>query len=268
MVVRSAGGMRQRVVCRGYGAGCGGAPGSAVLPYHGSGIKGTAGPGSTGLSLEDAGMDFIRLDVVPGDTLFNTTDGSAGMVTATGRHSLTTGSLDGGHGNDFDAGDAYLISRPLVVIEDLRDESVVTRIGLTVLPGGAPGSIRTDSLDYFLSEDRGELPAWLIKNRWHHLLYVAYGAGFTPGGSGMCTAGADCLVIQGRADDREALVAGAGMALAAQDRSTGAIADYYEGENATLSGDDTFTVDEISAIFNDQLSVVAPLSGDCLWICL
>ena len=258
MVVRSAGGMRQRVVCRGYGAGCDGAPGSAVLPYHGSGINGTAGPGSTGLYLDDAGMDFIRLDVVPGDTLFNTTDGSAGMVTATGRHSLTIGTLDGGHGNDFDAGDAYLISRPLVVIEDLRDESVVTRIGLTVLPGGAPGSIRTGSLDYFLSEDRGELPAWFIKNRWHHLLYVAYGAGFTPGGSGMCTAGAGCLVIQGRADDREALVASAGMALATQDRSTGAITDYYEGENATLSGDDIFTVDETSAIFNDQLSVVAP----------
>ena len=258
MVVRSAAGMRQRVVCRGYGAGCGGAPGSAVLPYHGNGINGTAGPGSTGLSLEDAAVDFIRLDVVPGDTLFNTTDGSAGTVTAIGRHSLTVGTLNGGHDNEFGAGDAYLISRPLVVIEDLRDESVVTRIGLTVLPGGAPGSIRTGGLDYFLSEDRGELPAWFIKNRWHHLLYVAYGAGFTPGGSGICTAGADCLVIQGRADDREALVAGAGMALATQDRSTGAIADYYEGENATLSGDDTFTADETSAKFNDQLAVVAP----------
>ena len=258
MVVRSAGEMRQRVVCHGYGAGCGGAPGSAVLPYHGNGINGTAGPGSTGLSLEDAAVDFIRLDVVPGDTLFNTTDGSAGTVTATRRHSLTVGMLNDGHDNDFDAGDAYLISRPLVVIEDLRDESVVTKIGLTVLPGGAPGSIRTGGLDYFLSEDRGELPSWFIKNRWHHLLYVAYGAGFTPGGSGICTAGADCLVIQGRADDREALVASAGMALATQDRSTGSVADYYEGENATLSGDDIFSADETSAEFNDQLAVAAP----------
>ena len=111
MVVRSAGGMRQRVVCRGYGAGCSGAPGSAVLPYHGNGINGTAGPGSTGRSLEDAAVDFIRLDVVPGDTLFNTTDGSAGTVTAAGRNSLTVGMLHGGHDNDFDAGDAYLISR-------------------------------------------------------------------------------------------------------------------------------------------------------------
>ena len=58
MVVRSAGGMRQRIVCRGYGAGCGGAPGSAVLPYRGNGINGTAGPGSTGLSLEDAAAGF------------------------------------------------------------------------------------------------------------------------------------------------------------------------------------------------------------------
>ena len=53
-------------------------------------------------------------------------------------------------------------------------------------------------------------------------------------------------------------MASAGMALSTQDRSTGAIADYYERENATLSGDDTFSADETSAIFNDQLMVVAP----------
>ena len=258
LAVRSTAGVRQRDVCRGYGADCAGVPGSAVLPYYDSGISGTAGAGSSGLSLEDVAMDFLRLDVVPGDTLFNTSDGSAGMVTAIRHHSLTVSTLHGGHDNDFDAGDSYRISRPLVTIEDLRDENVVTRIGLTVLPGGAPGSIRTSGMDYYLSEAPGELPAWFVKNKWHHLLFIAYSTGLAPGGAGQCTAGADCLVIQGRADDREALVVSAGMALVTQDRSTGSITDYYEGENATLSGNDIFTSAETTATFNDQLAVAAP----------
>ena len=256
--IRSVGGIRRRDVCRGYGADCTGAPVAATLPYHESGISGTAGSATTGLTLEDAGADFLQLDVVPGDTLFNTTDGSAGMVVAVSRHFLMAGALAGGRDNDFDGGDAYRISRPMVIIEDLRDASVVTRTGLTVLPGGAPGSVRTTGIDYYLSESPGELPVWFIKNRWHHLLYLAYGNGFTPGGGSHCTAGVDCLVIQGRADDTEALVVSAGMALAAQDRSTGSVTDYFEGENATLSGNDIFTDAGITATFNDQIAVVAP----------
>ena len=258
LAVRSAGGVRQRDVCRGYDAACTGAAGVAVVADHDSGINGTTGPGSAGLYLQDAATDFLQLDVVPGDTLFNTTDGSAGMIMAINRHSLTVDALHGGRDNDFNAGDTYRLSRPLVTIEDLLDESVVTRIGLTVLPGGAPGSIRTSGIDYYLSEDQGELPAWFVKSKWHHLLYVAYGAGFTPGGNGQCTAGTDCLVIQGRADDREALVVSAGMALATQNRSTGSITDYYEGENATLSGNDIFTGAAGTATFNDQIAVAAP----------
>ena len=258
LAVRSTGGMRQRHVCRGYGPHCDGAPGNDILPYYNSGIDSTAGPGSTGRSLADVSADFFRLGVVPGDTLFNTTDGSAGMVTAVRRRALEVGSLAGGLENGIDAGDGYRISRPLVVIEGLRDENVVTRTGLTILPGGAPGSVRTAGMDYYLSEAGEELPPWFLKNKWHHLLYVAYGAGFTPGGSGRCTAGADCLVLQGRADDSEALVVAAGMALAAQDRSSGSIADYYEGENTSLYGNDTFVRGGITAGFNDQVAVAAP----------
>ena len=113
-------------------------------------------------------------------------------------------------------------------------------------------------MDYYLAEGPGELPSWFIKNKWHHLVYIAYGAGFAPGGSGHCTAGTDCLVVQGRTDDAEALVVSAGMALADQDRSTGSITDYFEGENASLAGDDIFTAAAISDTFNDQVVVVAP----------
>ena len=258
LAVRSAGGIRRRDVCRGYGADCTSEPVAAILPYHETGISGTAGSATTGLTLEDAGADFLQLGVVPGDTLSDTTDGSAGMVMVVNRHVLTAGALDGGHDNRFEAGDAYRISRPMLIIEDLRDASMVARTGLTVLPGGAPGAIRTSGIDYFLSESPAELPAWFIKNKWHHLLYVAYSSGFAPGGGNHCTAGSDCLVIQGHADDTEALVVSAGMALAAQDRSTGSITDYYEGENATLSGDDIFTRAGITATFNDQAAVASP----------
>ena len=147
---------------------------------------------------------------------------------------------------------------PLVLIEDLDNADVVTRTGLTIPPGGAPGSIRTTGMDYYLAEGPGELPSWFIKSKWHHLVYIAYGAGFAPGGSGHCTAGTDCLVVQGRTDDAEALVVSAGMALADQDRSTGSITDYFEGENASLAGDDTFTAADITETFNDQVVIVAP----------
>ena len=113
-------------------------------------------------------------------------------------------------------------------------------------------------MEFYLYEGPGELPAWFLKNNWHHLVYIAYGAGFAAGAGGHCTAGVDCLVIQGRADDAQALVVSAGMALAGQERATGAIADYYEGENADLAADDIFAATAISDTFNDQVVVVAP----------
>ena len=256
--IHSAMGSRQRAVCVGYGPDCAAAPVAETLPYNDRGISGKAGSATTRLTLEDTAADFFRLDVVPGDTLFNVTDGSAGVVTAISRHSISVGRLDGGRDNDFEPGDTYRASKPLMTIEDLRDARVVARTGLTVLPGGAPGFIRTSGIDYYLSEAPGELPGWFIKNKWHHLIYAAYSPGFAPGGDGQCTAGKDCLTLQGRADDSEAMVISAGMALASQDRSSGSIADYYEGENATLYGNDTFAGAGVSATFNDQVVVAAP----------
>ena len=106
----------------------------------------------------------------------------------------------------------------MVIIEDLHDTAVVARTGLTVPPGGAPGSVRANGIHYYLSEAPGELPPWFIKNKWHQLLYIAYSAGFVPGGGSHCIAGVDCLIVRGlanRANDREALVVSAGMTLTA-----------------------------------------------------
>ncbi len=260
-IARAVAGSRQRDVCRGYGDNCGIGPSDVILPYHATGISGTATPGAVGLTLVDSSTDFLQRDVIPGDTIFNTTDGSAGMVTTISRHSLSVTALNGGVENDFDAGDTYRTSKTLVIIEDLHGTDVVASAALTVPPGNARGSIRTNGIDYYLSEAPGELPTWFIKNKWHQLLYVAYSAGFVPGGSSHCTAGTDCLVVRGlpyTSTDREALVVSAGMALTTQDRSSGVITDYYEDENATLSANDIFDNGEITTTFNDQLAVISP----------
>ena len=258
LMVRSINGMRQREVCRGYDTDCAGTPTPALLPFQSQGIAGTATAGAAGLILKDDDADFLRAGIVPGDTLFNLGDGSAGMVVTVARQSLTLNELQGGHANALAAGDSYRIGRPLLLIEDLHDENVVSRIGLTAAPGGASGSIRTTDIDYYLAEDFGELPPWFIKNKWHRLVYIAYGAGLAPGGSGRCDAGVDCLEVQTRGDSTEALVLSAGMALGNQRRANGSAAAYYENENANPAADDVFTSARRSETFNDQVVVVAP----------
>lgn len=258
LVVRSINGTRRREVCRGYDTDCAGAPVAAPLPFQSQGIAGTATAGAAGLVLEDDDADFLRAGIVPGDTLFNLGDGSSGMVATVARHSLTLNVLQGGHADVLAPGNSYRLGRPLLIIEDLHEENVVSRIGLTAAPGGAAGSIRTTGMNYYLAEAPAELPPWFIKNKWHRLVYIAYAAGFAPGGSGRCDAGVDCLAVQTRTDAAEALVISAGMALAHQQRADGSGADYYENENATPGAGEVFTSARRSETFNDQIVVVAP----------
>ena len=157
-----------------------------------------------------------------------------------------------------DPGGAVAAAASLAIIEDMDGADVVSRIGLTIPPEGATGSIRATGMDFHLYEGPGGLPVWFLRNKWHHLIYVAYSAGFAPGASGHCIVGVDCLNVQDRATAAPALVVSAGMALAHQDRSTGSIADYYEGENASLNADDVFAAPPRSDNFNDQVVVVSP----------
>ena len=257
-VTRSVNGLRRRDVCRGYADDCSGAAVAATLPFQSRGIAGVAGAGASGLTLADAQADFLQSGVMPGDTLFNLDDGSSGMVTTISQRTVTVNALHGGRANDFTPGDSYRVGKPLLIIEDLLDDNVVTRVGLTAPPGGASGSIRTSGIDYHLAEAPGEFPPWFIKNKWHRLVYIAYGAGFGPGGSGRCDAGVDCLVIRDRAEDAEALVLSAGMALGHQHRAGGSSAAYYEAENANPAVNDVFAGAPVTVTFNDQVVVVAP----------
>ncbi|MCY4339072.1 MAG: hypothetical protein OXD47_09780 [Gammaproteobacteria bacterium] len=257
-VMRASNGLRQRDVCRGYGDDCAGVAVTTRLPFQAQGLAGAATVGAAGLMLAAAQADFLHAGILPGDTLFNLDDGSAGMVQAVARRALTVDAWHGGHANNPVPGNRYRIGRPLLIIEDLLDDSAVTRIGLTAPPGGAAGAVRTTGINYHLAETPGELPPWFIKNKWHRLVYVAYGAGFAPGGSGHCHAGVDCLVIRDHADDTQALVLAAGLALPQQQRTHGAGAAYYEAENANADADEVFAGGLPDDTFNDRLVVVAP----------
>jgi len=170
----------------------------------------------------------------------------------------------------------------IVSVSDYKfDGTTLTLLGnayLTVPSTGSPqSSIRVSGLNYQLADDvTNELPAWFLKNRWHQLIYVAYADGFKPKDPlviDSCTAGLDCLEIEGTidSDDREALVISAGMELETdeqlctdidvsrqkQNRSNGRLCDYYEGENADDS-DNLYTRGKPVDLFNDKLINVAP----------
>ncbi len=157
-----------------------------------------------------------------------------------------------------------------VIISDYDASSTLLgRAHVKSPSSGTPqSSLRVSGLNYQLADDvANELPPWFLKNRWYQLLYVAYADGFKPSGSGSCTAGTDCLEIEGtlNSDDRQALVMSAGMELetaicpdtSAQNRSNGRLCDYYEDENADDS-DNLYSRDKPVDLFNDKLINIAP----------
>lgn len=262
-------GVRQRSVCLGYGADCTLAPADTTLPYHDIAINSRAALGSAGLTLFDAAINFVERGVVVGDAVINSTDGSTGIVETVTNNSLTVYNLNGGAENDFDVGEGYRITKPMVTLEDLSDGGTVVATGSIVVPSiGSLGYVRVTGLDYYLSQENGELPEWFLKNRWHELVYVAYSSEFVPGADGACTSGVDCLNLQGvfsTTNNNEVLVLSSGMELGANDRSSGLIGDYYELNNAIeqdlidpLLPNDNYDKGDISGTFNDQLTVVSP----------
>jgi hypothetical protein len=75
-------------------------------------LRDLAGSGSAGLTLQDgsSNIDFNDWGVSAGDTVYNLTDGSVGIVTgAVNSNSLTVSSLVFGTDNDFDEFDEYVI---------------------------------------------------------------------------------------------------------------------------------------------------------------
>ncbi len=112
----------------------------------------------------------------------------------------------------------------------------------------------------------GELPRWLIAEKWHEQILVAYARADEPGATQLQCAAASavpCLSVQWRQSrfspeltlrHARALVALAGPALPGQSRPHAGLNNYFEQENAIF--DNTFRKAPQTASFNDQLHIV------------
>ena len=184
-----------------------------------------------------------------------------------------------GYGSDCSAAAGagsvpYNFGIPVITLTDYEDDLDVAATTTSTIPnaGSPTGNIRVSNIDYYLAEGGNELPEWFVHNKWYQFVYAAYSSGFRPGAAGSCTAGGNCLSVSlpypvpaGTIyNDRHSVVLTAGRELASQNRAAAAIADYFEGQNASAS-DDSFVKGEISSSFNDQISVVCPdpLNTDC-----
>lgn len=262
-VTGNMGGSRTRDVCLGY-TNCTGSATNVALPYYNLGSSGTAAANSSGLLLEgSAGENFDQRRITPRHVVFNTTDGSNGIITTLNTNKqVTVGELNGGAGNNFDIGDSYYISAPVVTIKDFdASEIELGSASVTIPAGGAQGSIKVSNIDYYLNEANNDLPPWFLKNKWYQFISIAYSSGVIPGGSNSCSS--NCLSIitsnpNVTYNDREVIIVSAGLQLdSIQDRTSGGITAYFESDNS--NSDDVFESGEITTTFNDQVSVIAPV---------
>tara|TARA_R110002072_G_C7960630_1_gene533859 strand:- start:946 stop:4338 length:3393 start_codon:yes stop_codon:yes gene_type:complete len=74
-----------------------------------AGNSGTTTGAPTTLTLQDTNNDFINVNIAVGDTVFNTTDGSSGIIDSVAATQITVASLSGGADNIFETGDGYQI---------------------------------------------------------------------------------------------------------------------------------------------------------------
>lgn len=184
--------------------------------------------------------------------------------------------------NEVIADNPISAATPIVTITDFdQNDNEVASATVTLTGGADTGSIRLTGIDYYLTQGNDEIPDWLVKNGWHRLLYVALSDGDSPATAAACTAGVDCLTLTGSGgddDDKRAVIIIAGdninttldgtcnnIAEFTQDRSTGGINAYYEGQTCTQS-DNNYGVGinvpqdglTITDTFNDQIRILVP----------
>lgn len=158
---------------------------------------------------------------------------------------------------------------PVLTVED-RDLTGALLASATVRLPSPPATGRIVVSGLHMDLERGvDLPAWFIDNAWHNLLLVGVAEGMQPGGALTCTAGTGCLTVRlgipdpgdpasdPGEDDRQVVVVSAGPALPGQDRSVGALEDYFEHENA-MDEDEVFRRAPADADINDRIRVVSP----------
>lgn len=103
-------------------------------------IPGTHSGSDNSATLVDSKARFVRWGVLAGDTIFNVTDGSSGIITARTATSITIGGgLSGGTDDDFDTDDEYRI-------EAAPREVFSCRILAPGIPGEINQSITSDHI--------------------------------------------------------------------------------------------------------------------------
>ncbi len=277
-VTSAVNGSRKRDVCLGY-TDCTGSASNVSLPFYNLGSSGTA-TSSFPLKLKDdpgPGLPHFKdLRIYPGHVVVNTTDLSNGIITTRNSDKeVSVDELNDGTENDFDIGDSYYITAPVVTIKDYDASENELGSATVVIPsGGAQGSIKVSNIDYYLRETTNELPDWFIANKWQHLVYVAFSSGDAPGAAAACVTGTNCLTLNGAGapdNNKRALVVAAGMEInktldsncsaiteVAQDRTNGYINEYFESENCDQA-DDEYKDLIITDTFNDQVRVIESL---------
>lgn len=104
--------------------------------------------------------------------------------------------------------------------------------------------------------------AWFYRNRWHESMYYAVAPGNAPSGTGACTAGTNCLSVNGLTPGNTqrsvVVIPGPRLAALGQVRPPTTVAHWLEGANA--DGNSAFTLRDPAAMinrtFNDHIAVI------------
>lgn len=131
-------------------------------------------PDSTGITLTDSGANFTSEGVVPGDTVINMTDKSAGTVITVGTVSLTLlRALRGGSDNQWDSSDEYAVFTNVQM--ELSGGNVVGTDGNgdsqeVIFPTAFTQVIRTSASSATLSEGSGASASEVADAVWDELI--------------------------------------------------------------------------------------------------
>jgi hypothetical protein len=165
-------------------------------------------------------------------------------------------------------------STPLLTVIDYQEDGTTDVGTASYTPtANTNGSLKVSNIKFSLAETSGDIPEWLIKNDWHKLIYIAYSSDDAPGSASVCTAGTNCLTLNGASlpgNDKRALLVTAGWetdtlrdascnvlgTAVEQDRTTGTMNSYFELENCD-AGDDAYSLSPFADDFNDQIRVMA-----------
>ncbi len=104
----------------------------------------------TGEEMEDTATDFVQEGVEVGSYLFNTTDGSFGVITEVKQHKLVA-KLEGGTANTWSVGDAYKTEKPSNVAGEFTSRSA------SATSADPSGAVLTDTGAAFVTNNEVQL---------------------------------------------------------------------------------------------------------------